>query len=87
MGTFACPVYRNVKNAKIGNKDAFGSETEFNETASNMVEMIKNFDASKICKNVVCLYNEANWEIENKINNKQYLNDDEFSTIDTDSFL
>ncbi len=87
LGTFACPVYRNVKNAKIGTKNAFEDNMQFEETSKNMVELIDNFDASKICKNVVCLYNEANWEIENRIDKKQHLEDDEFEKIQTDSFL
>ena len=36
-----------------------------------MINVTNKFDASKICKNVVCLYNEANWFIENKIQSKK----------------
>jgi len=87
LGTFACPVYRNINNAKIGGKDAFEDDQKFLETSKKMNNMIDQFDASKICKNVVCLYNEANWMIENSISNNKYLKDDEFDNVVTDNFL
>ena len=86
LGTFACPVYRNVKEAKIGDKNSY-TEENFKSTAIKMLEVINNFDASKNCKNVVCLYNEANWAIEKKIQNKEKLTVSDIPRVELDSFL
>jgi organic radical activating enzyme len=86
LGTFACPVYRNIKEAQIGDKNAYLLEN-FKKTAAKMGEVIQSFDASINCKNVVCLYNEANWAIENKIKKKEKLNLTDISKGQFDSFL
>ena len=86
LGTFSCPVYRNVSKARIGSKRAY-DKNNFLETSKQMINVTNKFDASKICKNVVCLYNEANWFIENKIQNKEKLKQTDISEETLDSFL
>jgi len=68
LGAYNCPVYRNVVTAKIGTMDAYSAEAELSNTKKQTWNLIKNFDSSKECKNVICLYNEANWFIEELIN-------------------
>ncbi len=86
LGTFSCPVYRNVQLAKVGDKNSYSDSKKFSESGSKTMEIVNNFDASKICKDVVCLYNDANWFIENLIKDNKTLKI-EASKIDTDSFL
>ncbi|MEK6855506.1 MAG: radical SAM protein [Nanoarchaeota archaeon] len=68
-GVVICPGYRAEASAKISDKEAYLNEAENGSNASliKLAEKIKTFDASKICRNVVCMYNDANWFIENLI--------------------
>tara|TARA_X000000950_G_scaffold285158_1_gene390258 strand:- start:45 stop:1298 length:1254 start_codon:yes stop_codon:yes gene_type:complete len=73
LGTYNCPVYRNVLTAKIGNMDAYSNIVELNKTKKQTWNLIHNFDASKECKEVLCLYNDANWFIEELINDPKQI--------------
>lgn len=86
LGTYNCPVYRNVSKAKIGNMDAYSSKDELEKTKIQTWNLIKNFDSSKECKDVVCLYNEANWFIEDLINNPSKLKNIKFSEEKNDYY-
>lgn len=86
LGTFSCPVYRNIELAKVGDKNSYSEERTFKNTAENTIKVINNFDASKICKDVVCLYNDANWYIDDLIKNNKNL-ELEITTENTDSYL
>ena len=86
LGTFSCPVYRNIEIAKVGNKHGYSDKESFTNTAKNTMKVINEFDASKVCKDVVCLYNDANWFIDDLINNNKNL-ELEMQSDNTDSYL
>ena len=73
LGLFNCPVYRHVDMAKLGGNESYSDKTNFEETKEKMAEIIHEFDASKNCKKVTCLYNSANWFIEDLIKNPDKL--------------
>jgi len=74
FGVFNCPVYRNVPQATIGTKNAYVDSNSASEATFNTLKLIDKFDARKECKDVTCLYNHANWFIEDLINNPDKLN-------------
>ena len=68
-GISICPSYRDVDKkpeAKIGGMDAYLPEN-YEETRINLAERIHKFDAAHNCRSVVCMYNGANWFIEDLI--------------------
>ena len=75
LGIFNCPVYRHVPQALLGAKHEYETESMFNETQKNTLRLIEAFDASFECRNVTCLYNHANWFIEDLINHPEKLAD------------
>jgi wyosine [tRNA(Phe)-imidazoG37] synthetase (radical SAM superfamily) len=86
LGTYSCPVYRNSELTKVGSKHSFSDEQSFKNTAEKTINVINDFDASKVCKDVVCLYNDANWFIDDLINNNKNL-ELEIKKESTDSYL
>ncbi|MEM8843829.1 MAG: radical SAM protein [Pseudomonadota bacterium] len=74
LGVFNCPVYRHVPQALLGAKHEYETEDMFSETQKNTLRLIEAFDASFECRNVTCLYNHANWFIEDLIRNPEKLN-------------
>lgn len=75
LGLFNCPVYRNVHNARLGSKNAYATEEEVAHTEDNTAKNIMEFDAAHECRNVTCLYNSANWLIEDLIRNPEKLDE------------
>lgn len=73
LGIFNCPVYRHVPQALLGGKHEYETESLFQETQKNTLRLIEAFDASKECRDVTCLYNHANWFIEDLINHPEKL--------------
>lgn len=73
LGVFNCPVYRHVPQALLGGKDEYESKELFKETQKNTLRLIEAFDASVECRNVTCLYNHANWLIEDLISHPEKL--------------
>lgn len=67
LGVFNCPVYRNVEPAKIGGRHAYATPEGFDAAQRATFELIDSFDASAQCSEVTCLYNHANWWIEELI--------------------
>lgn len=68
-GISICPSYRDVDKkpeAKIGGMNAYLPEN-YVETRINLAERIHKFDAAHNCRSVVCMYNGANWFIEDLI--------------------
>ncbi len=74
LGIFNCPVYRHVPQALLGGKHEYNDEASFEETQKNTLRLIEAFDASNECRDVTCLYNHANWFIEDLICNPEKLN-------------
>jgi wyosine [tRNA(Phe)-imidazoG37] synthetase (radical SAM superfamily) len=69
LGVFNCPVYRHVPQARIGDKHTYANDESLRQAVHNTLRLIETFDASAECKDVTCLYNHANWFIEDLINN------------------
>ncbi len=71
LGVFNCPVYRHVPQALLGGKHAYADDLA--GTQRNTLRLIEAFDATEECKEVTCLYNHANWFIEDLIRNPEKL--------------
>ena len=67
LGLYNCPVYRNQPHGKLGDKEAYSSEALFQATRGRAALLIGKFNAAEQCKEVTCLYNHANWWIEELI--------------------
>lgn len=87
LGIFNCPVYRNVPQALLGAKHDYASDTSFANTVGNTLRLTEAFDARFECRNVTCLYNHANWFIEDLIQNPEKLQSLEESEERFDYFL
>ena len=68
IGIYHCPAYRGDAKALIGARDGYFSQEKYEETCVNNLEVMRKFDASKECKDIVCFYNRLNWWIEDVIN-------------------
>ncbi|MFK7815997.1 MAG: hypothetical protein AB8B92_06635, partial [Gammaproteobacteria bacterium] len=73
LGVFNCPVYRHVPQALLGEKHAYQTQAGVIDTQKNTLRLIEAFDATEECKDVTCLYNHANWFIEDLINHPEKL--------------
>ncbi len=73
LGIFNCPVYRHVPQALLGKKHAYDTQAGVIDTQKNTLRLIEAFDATEECKDVTCLYNHANWFIEDLINHPEKL--------------
>lgn len=73
LGVFNCPVYRHVPQALLGGKHAYATDKALKATQKNTLRLIEAFDAKRECKDVTCLYNHANWFIEELINHPEKL--------------
>ncbi len=87
LGVFNCPVYRHVPQALLGEKHAYDSKAGVIETQRNTLRLIESFDATEECKDVTCLYNHANWFIEDLINHPEKLESLDSSFDRGDFFL
>lgn len=67
LGTFNCPVYRHVDQARLGDLDTFADDSAVATTQASTAALIERFDASHECRHVTCLYNPTNWFIEDLI--------------------
>ena len=73
LGLFNCPVYRHVPQAQLGHKHSYSDLAETKKAQLDAMRLIESFDASCECKEVTCLYNHANWYIEDLIQNPEKL--------------
>ncbi len=73
LGTYNCPVYRNQEHGKLGPKDAYADNDNYQMVKQACTDKIHNFNATKECENVTCLYNNVNWWFEDLINNPDKL--------------
>lgn len=67
LGIYNCPVYRNVPHARLGAAHDYARPEGFERTQKRTLALIEEFDASHECRQVTCLYNPANWFIEELI--------------------
>ncbi len=67
LGLWNCPAHRGVAKARIAGPEAFAPPAGAAHAAGSVETMLDEFDASKQCREVTCLYNAANWWIEHAI--------------------
>ena len=67
IGLYNCPAHRGVEKAKIAEKDAYKDLETASQTGENLLQILDRFDASQECREVTCLYNQANWWLEKMI--------------------
>ncbi len=75
LGLYNCPVYRHVPQAMLGDKHAYATEASLAATQLATAKLVDRFDASHECREVTCLYNSANWFIEDLIRHPEKLDD------------
>jgi wyosine [tRNA(Phe)-imidazoG37] synthetase (radical SAM superfamily) len=75
LGLFNCPVYRHVEKARIGDRNAWSDEPTIAATQESTAKLIQSFDAAHECREVTCLYNNANWFIEDLIRHPEKLDE------------
>ena len=75
LGLYNCPVYRNQPQGKLNDKDGYATEDGLRQTLRNTGALIRNFNATRECRQVTCLYNHVNWWIEDLIANPQKLDE------------
>jgi len=71
LGVYNCPVYRNQRHGRLGDRDAYENAVMFRQTQNTLESMLDNFNATRECKEVTCLYNDVNWWLEDLINNPE----------------
>ena len=59
LGVFNCPAHRGVEHARVGGRDAWAGEDP--EARRGTVRILDEFDASRECREVTCLYHPVNW--------------------------
>ncbi len=59
LGVYLCPAHRGIPHGRIGD-----THTAIEQVSS----MIDKFDASRKCSQITCLYQPANWWVEDLIN-------------------
>ena len=70
QGVFHCPAYRDADVARVGDyKDLCDSQTS-DRVFTKINESIGTFDASKLCGDKFCFYNEANHWVDSLIKSK-----------------
>lgn len=67
LGLYNCPAHRGVDKALINTKTAYATEERTCETGKGLARILDDFDASKECAQVTCLYNKVNWWVEEAI--------------------
>jgi wyosine [tRNA(Phe)-imidazoG37] synthetase (radical SAM superfamily) len=71
FGIYHCPAFRGIDIAKIGEKDGYLTEAEFEASLEKTARSIRAFKAERECKDVGCFYNDTNWWLENFIHSDQ----------------
>jgi len=73
LGMYNCPVYRNQPHGKVGDKETYATLEAFEATRLRTAHLIKTFNAARECREVTCLYNHANWWLEDLIEHPEKL--------------
>ncbi len=73
LGLYNCPVYRNQEHGLLGDKNAMADVQAYDATRGVAADLIRDFNATKNCEKVTCLYNDVNWLIEGLIENPEAL--------------
>ena len=85
VGIYHCPSYRGEPKAFLADKNGYDSKNSFNKTIEATEKMTVKFNASRECKDIVCLYNSTNKWIEELIESNVAL--DSLESVDDDNFF
>jgi len=85
FGIFHCPAFRGVKEARIGERDGYLSESQLKESLKRTAESILTFDAEEECKEVGCFYHRTNWWLEEFIHSDKDVH--EIEKVENDNFF
>lgn len=72
-GIFNCTLWRGFDMSYLIDTQQKIDEQFFDRFRDKLLERIENFDATKECNQVSCIYNDFNWFIEDMINNPEKL--------------
>lgn len=72
-GVFNCPVYRSVPNALVAPANGYKDAEHARKSHKKTGEIIRRFDAAHECREVTCLYNTANWWLQDLIEHPEKL--------------
>ncbi|MDA7978387.1 MAG: radical SAM protein [Pirellulales bacterium] len=86
-GVFNCPVYRSVPNALVAARNGYRDAEHACESHQKTGEIIRRFDAAHECREVTCLYNSANWWIQDLIERPEKLAELQATTVKDDYYL
>ena len=87
LGLYNCPVYRNQDHGRLGDKNAVADVDAYDATRGVTANLVKNFNATKNCEKVTCLYNDVNWWIEKLIADPAALEQLSWEGAEEDYFL
>lgn len=74
-GVFNCPAHRSQPRALVTGRNGYKSDEKCEQSQNKLAILLDNFDASKECEKVTCLYHETNWFIEQLIENPEKLDE------------
>ncbi len=86
LGLWNCPAHRQVAKARIGPKDAWAGDEGAQGATRATAAILDRFDASKECREVTCLYHDANWWVQGLVDDPALL-DGIQATPTGDAFL
>ncbi|MFV1960025.1 MAG: hypothetical protein ACC662_11510, partial [Planctomycetota bacterium] len=69
LGLWNCPAHRGVDKARIADPGIFAGPA--GAASSALARMLAAFDAAHECRDVTCLYHQANWWIEEAIEGRR----------------
>jgi len=67
QGVFACPAHRGNERSRVAGSSAYATPEAFRETAEATQAQIQRFNAAFECREITCIYNDANWWLEDLI--------------------
>lgn len=73
LGLWNCPAHRQVEKARIADKDAWAGEAAASDAMSATGDVLDRFDASVECREVTCLYHDANWWLQRLVDDPRLL--------------
>ncbi len=86
-GVFNCPVYRSVPNAMVAARNGYKDAEHACDAHEKTGKIIRRFDASHECREVTCLYNSANWWIQDLIERPEKLAELQATEVKDDYYL
>jgi organic radical activating enzyme len=72
-GIFACPAHRGNQRSRLSDHSGYSTPESLEETSKATGMQILSFDASTECREITCIYNDANWWFEDLIKSGETL--------------